>query len=151
MSGMPRGDGYGRRSTGFGGARLLVGLLMAGLALFSYMNTKSTNPVTGESQHISIRPEQIQVCREEIDGDDDGVHLGPNRVRARVTASLFLGDRRELQVETPRGQKARVYAPLSDHHLEGESIVLDLPEQHVKIWPVDDAPGESNDPSEGDK
>lgn len=105
----------------------------------------------GGTCDISIRPEQIQVSREEFEGDGDGQYLAPNRVRARVTASLFLGDRRELQVETPRGQKARVYAPLSDHHVEGEGIVLDLPEEHVKIWPVDDAPGEATDPSEGNK
>jgi predicted Zn-dependent protease len=58
VSGVPRGEYGGRRSGGFGGARLLVGLLMAGFALFSYMSTKSTNPVTGETQHVSIRPEQ---------------------------------------------------------------------------------------------
>jgi predicted Zn-dependent protease len=57
VTGVPRGQ-YGRRSGGIGGARLLVGLVMAGFALFSYMNTKSTNPITGEEQHVSIRPEQ---------------------------------------------------------------------------------------------
>ncbi len=57
MSGMPRGSGQ-RRSGGLGGARVLIGLVMAGFALFSYLNSKSTNPVTGESQYVSIRPEQ---------------------------------------------------------------------------------------------
>lgn len=94
--------------------------------------------VVGAECDISIRPEQIEVSRTEAEhGDDED--LGENRVRARVMASLFLGDRRELQIETPRGQKARVYAPLSDRHVEGEDVVLDLPEQHVKIWPAEAA------------
>jgi predicted Zn-dependent protease len=54
---MPRGYGGAPRRS-LGGVRLLVGLLMAGFALFSYFNTKSTNPVTGEVQRIAIEPEQ---------------------------------------------------------------------------------------------
>ena len=61
MSGMPgaRRGGYGgvpRR--GCGGPRLIMGLLFAGFALFSYFGQQSTNPVTGEKQYVSVTPEQ---------------------------------------------------------------------------------------------
>ena len=91
-------------------------------------------PRVGDAAEISIRPEQIHVARPHVASPDEA--MGENRVLARVTASLFLGDRRELQIETPRGQKARVYASLADRHVEGEHVVLDLPEAHVRIWPV---------------
>lgn len=38
--------------------RLLIALLIAGFSLFSYFGTREYNPVTGETQHVSIRPEQ---------------------------------------------------------------------------------------------
>jgi beta-barrel assembly-enhancing protease len=60
MSGLPqRTDGYGARpNRGFGGARLLLGLAMAGFALFSYLGQKSVNPTTGETQYVAISPQQ---------------------------------------------------------------------------------------------
>lgn len=38
--------------------QLLIGLAMAGFALFKYCGTATTNPITGETQHISITPEE---------------------------------------------------------------------------------------------
>lgn len=38
--------------------RLLIGLAVALVSLFSYFGTREYNPVTGETQHVSIRPEQ---------------------------------------------------------------------------------------------
>jgi predicted Zn-dependent protease len=60
MSGLPqRQGGYGARpNRGFGGARLLLGLAMAGFALFSYLGQKSVNPTTGETQYVAITPQQ---------------------------------------------------------------------------------------------
>lgn len=57
MFGVPRqrGGGGGR---GCGGPRLIMGLLFAGFALFSYFSQQSTNPVTGEKQYVSVTPEQ---------------------------------------------------------------------------------------------
>jgi predicted Zn-dependent protease len=40
------------------GIRLLIGLVMAGFALFSYFKSSVYNPVTGEKQHINITAEQ---------------------------------------------------------------------------------------------
>jgi predicted Zn-dependent protease len=47
---------YRRRS--FNGGRLLVGLLIAAFALFSYFGSKEFNPVTQEDQYVGITPEQ---------------------------------------------------------------------------------------------
>jgi len=48
----------GRPSGGSGKARLLIGLVMAAFALFSYFRSSVYNPVTGEKQHINITEEQ---------------------------------------------------------------------------------------------
>lgn len=47
-----------RGARGCGGPRLLLGLAFAGFALFSYFGQRSTNPITGEEQHIAITAEQ---------------------------------------------------------------------------------------------
>ncbi len=39
-------------------SRLLIALVIAGISLFSYFSTQSTNPTTGEVQHVSITPDQ---------------------------------------------------------------------------------------------
>ncbi len=52
------GDGRSRRRRGLNGGRLLLGILVAGFALFSYCNQKSTNPITGETQYVAITPDQ---------------------------------------------------------------------------------------------
>lgn len=41
-----------------GKARLLIALVMAGFALFSYLKSSSFNPVTGEKQYINITTDQ---------------------------------------------------------------------------------------------
>jgi predicted Zn-dependent protease len=38
--------------------RIIIGLAMAGFALFSYFGSSSYNPVTGEKQYINITPQQ---------------------------------------------------------------------------------------------
>ncbi len=38
--------------------RLLIGLFVAGGAIFSYLNSSSVNTITGETQHVKISPEQ---------------------------------------------------------------------------------------------
>lgn len=47
-----------RGSGGAGCIRFVIAIAMAGLALFSYFSSKSTNPVTGEEQYVSITQEQ---------------------------------------------------------------------------------------------
>ncbi len=44
--------------SGPGKTRLILALVVAGIALFSFFNSKSFNPVTGEDQYVSITPEQ---------------------------------------------------------------------------------------------
>lgn len=91
-------------------------------------------PTIGDPCEISIRPAQTEVRREHL--SDESTPLASNQFRAKVMATLFLGDRRELQIETPRGQKARVFASLADDHVEGENVILDLPKEHVLVWPL---------------
>ncbi|MDP5140080.1 MAG: M48 family metalloprotease [Spirosomaceae bacterium] len=38
--------------------RLIIGLVMAAVAYFSYLGKTQDNPLTGESQHVSMSPEQ---------------------------------------------------------------------------------------------
>ncbi len=47
-----------RGGGGFAKGRLLVGLIMAGFALFSYFRSSVYNPITGEKQHVSITEDQ---------------------------------------------------------------------------------------------
>jgi predicted Zn-dependent protease len=53
----PYGRSYGRRSTGIP-IRLLIALVIAGISFFSYLGTRSQNPVTGETQYVDMTPEQ---------------------------------------------------------------------------------------------
>ena len=51
---------FGRRSRGVGDlkARLIIGLLFAGFALFSYYSSGEINPITGETQRVAISEDQ---------------------------------------------------------------------------------------------
>lgn len=46
------------RRRSFNGGRLLVGLLLAAFALFSYFGNKEYNPVTQQDQYVGITPDQ---------------------------------------------------------------------------------------------
>ena len=47
----------GRRGGGCSG-RLIMALIVAGVSLFTYFSSQSTNPVTNEVQHVSMTPDQ---------------------------------------------------------------------------------------------
>ena len=49
---------YQRSGGGFGGAKLIIALLIAGFALWRYFGSEQVNVVTGESQRVSIKPNQ---------------------------------------------------------------------------------------------
>lgn len=49
--------GYPRRSGGRGG-RLLIGLVMAAIAVIGYLGSSQVNPVTGETQHVDMTPQE---------------------------------------------------------------------------------------------
>lgn len=51
MFGAPR-----RRS--FGGGRILIALIMAAVALIGYFGSSQLNPVTGETQHVDMSPQE---------------------------------------------------------------------------------------------
>src|SRR5918997_4451049 len=38
--------------------RLLIALIVAAFSIISYLGTREYNPITGETQHVAIRPEQ---------------------------------------------------------------------------------------------
>ncbi len=55
--------GYGGYNNGYGGGggfnlRLLIGLAIAAFSVLAYFTHTSVNPVTGESQHVSMSPDQ---------------------------------------------------------------------------------------------
>ncbi|MEM1246027.1 MAG: M48 family metallopeptidase [Acidobacteriota bacterium] len=55
----PRRQVRRRGGAGRGGcARLLIAAVIAGIALFSYMGKRQYNPVTGETQAVSMTPDQ---------------------------------------------------------------------------------------------
>jgi len=56
MTGME--PGYQPRRRFGGGGRLLIALIMAGVALVSYFGTRQLNPVTNEVQHVSMTADQ---------------------------------------------------------------------------------------------
>ena len=47
-----------RSRRGGSGGRLLIGIIIAVLALISYFGSRSFNPVTGEEQYVSLTREQ---------------------------------------------------------------------------------------------
>lgn len=47
-----------RRSSGSFKTRIIIGLVMAAVAYFSYLGKTQDNPLTGESQHVAMSPEQ---------------------------------------------------------------------------------------------
>jgi beta-barrel assembly-enhancing protease len=52
---------YGRSSGRRGGGipiRLIIALVIAGISFFSYLGSRSQNPVTGETQYVDMTPEQ---------------------------------------------------------------------------------------------
>ncbi len=49
---------YGSRSRSGGGGRLLVGVIIAVIALISYCGSRVYNPVTGEDQYVSLTERQ---------------------------------------------------------------------------------------------
>lgn len=53
--GLPMGRRGGRS---MGKARLVIGLAVAGFALFSYLNSAQVNPITGEKQYLGLSPDQ---------------------------------------------------------------------------------------------
>jgi beta-barrel assembly-enhancing protease len=52
------GYGYPRRSGAGIPVRLLIALVIAAISFFSYLGTRSTNPVTGETQYVDMTPEE---------------------------------------------------------------------------------------------
>ena len=49
--------GYGRRSGGFP-VRIVIGLVIAGIGIVSYLGKTQINPVTGEKQRVAMTPDQ---------------------------------------------------------------------------------------------
>lgn len=47
-----------RRNSGSFKTRIIIGLVMAAIAYFSYLGKTQENPLTGESQHVAMSPEQ---------------------------------------------------------------------------------------------
>ena len=48
----------GSQGCGLSGGRILIGLVVAAIAIISFLSSKAYNPVTGQDQYISITPDQ---------------------------------------------------------------------------------------------
>lgn len=78
-------------------ARLLIALVVALISVAGYLGTRSTNPITGETQHLSLTPEQeialglesAPAMAEEMGGPDPdpGVQALVRAVGGRLVAS----------------------------------------------------------------
>lgn len=55
---MYRQSGYPKRQSSGIGLRLLIAAGVALFSLFSYLGTRTTNPITGETQYVDLSPEQ---------------------------------------------------------------------------------------------
>lgn len=60
VGGYPRSaSSYGRRPRAGGlGIRLLIGIVLAVVAIISFLGSRQYNPVTGEDQYLSLTPDQ---------------------------------------------------------------------------------------------
>lgn len=55
---MYNNGGGARRGCGLGGAKLVIALIMAAIAVITYMSRTEKNPVTGENQRVGMTVEQ---------------------------------------------------------------------------------------------
>ena len=85
----------------FSKGRLLIGFVMAIMALFSYVGSKQYNPVTGSKQYVSITPRQeialgLQAMPKMVQ-QHGGLHPDPNKQQLVDTVGMRLVQRSTAQ------------------------------------------------------
>ncbi len=102
--------------------RIIVGLMVAAMALFAYWGSSSVNPTTGETQHVSITPEQEVAL-----GLQARNVLGGNKKKPRYNAVLQI---------------------TSDRTGEAQAIVQKVLDDLTKRWKLDEVIGHEGKPDE---
>ena len=84
----------------------------------------------GEACYVAIRPEQVEV---EAAGRA-GATSRNNQLEGRIEALLFVGERYEASIRLAGGETVMVYLPATSDWVEGQEVVMTLPEEQVRVW-----------------
>lgn len=87
-------------------------------------------PARGSSVWVAVRPEDAEVSSSAGKGD----------LMGQIEASLFAGDRTELQVSVPGQSSILVYGSRRDAYEPGQPVGLRIRSESATIWPVHDQP-----------
>jgi iron(III) transport system ATP-binding protein len=104
---------------GMGGSGTLVGGAAPGAAL-----------VAGTGAHIAVRPESIEIER------DDRPARDSNTLPGTIEDLVFVGERYEARVLLGDQQRIRIPLPRASEWREGQRLQLRLPPEAVTIWPA---------------
>jgi ABC-type Fe3+/spermidine/putrescine transport system ATPase subunit len=92
---------------------------------------ESADLVAGQACYIAIRPEQVTV-----EAADSLRHRGRNQLQGRIEALLFVGERFEASITLTGGETVMAYLSATSDWAEGESVLMILPDEHVRVWGV---------------
>jgi ABC-type Fe3+/spermidine/putrescine transport system ATPase subunit len=84
----------------------------------------------GAAVHVAIRPEDIEVCRE------DAARPPANRLPGVIDSLSFVGDRYEAHVGLGGGYRLVLFLPRDRAWREGDRIELGFPPDMVSVWPA---------------
>jgi ABC-type Fe3+/spermidine/putrescine transport system ATPase subunit len=90
----------------------------------------------GARVEIAVRPEQVRVDVDaDADSDTEGSRTsGPNQLKGRIEALLFIGDHYEATLALEIGQTVMAHLPAVDRWHEGQPICLSLRPEDVRVW-----------------
>ncbi len=110
LFGMPKSRGAG----GCVSPRLLLGLAFAAFALFSYFGQRTTNPITGEEQHIAITAEQEVALGLQAAPEMVSTYGGVSRNIDAVRAVQAVGSRLVERTAAARSEYEYTFTLLGD-------------------------------------
>jgi ABC-type Fe3+/spermidine/putrescine transport system ATPase subunit len=126
-------DFFGRTSLlpgkvcGPSGNGLAITVTGAREAVLRIPTADCTRFVHGQDVLVSIRPEDVQVCKEEA---------APGELSGVIESALFLGERYECSIRVGEGRSVCAYVPPLHAFEEGETVCLRLTPGRVNVWPI---------------
>jgi ABC-type Fe3+/spermidine/putrescine transport system ATPase subunit len=81
----------------------------------------------GQDVVVSIRPEDIQVCK---------AAAAPGEISGTVESALFLGERYECSIRISAEKCIFAYVPPTQALQEGDKVALRLAPDRVNVWPT---------------
>jgi ABC-type Fe3+/spermidine/putrescine transport system ATPase subunit len=84
----------------------------------------------GQACYVAIRPEHVDV-RPAAGGRGPA---GANQLTGVIAALLFVGERYEASITLAGGETIMVYLPPTPEWQEGQSLLMTLPEDQVRVW-----------------